>query len=176
MGVMRALIAIVMCHARDLGQRAAQRTRWKIGEQHEIQDSKLKWNQSNPTGHVIIVVAFSLAVALAGYALPSRTATARDVDGRYANSPLKSWFESLHSGKGPCCSDADGTALSDVDWQAKDGHYLVRIEGRWWDVPDEAVIDEPNRAGRTMVWPVYYRAVSTLVRVEIRCFIPGSMI
>jgi hypothetical protein len=176
MGVMRALIAIVMCHARDLGQRAAQRTRWKISEQHEIQDSKLKWNQSNPTGHVIIVVAFSLAVALAGYALPSRTATARDVDGRYANSPLKSWFESLHSGKGPCCSDADGTALSDVDWQAKDGHYLVRIEGRWWDVPDEAVIDEPNRAGRTMVWPVYYRAVSTLVRVEIRCFIPGSMI
>jgi hypothetical protein len=52
----------------------------------------------------------------------------------------------------------------------------VRIEGRWWDVPDEAVINEPNRAGRTMVWPVYYRAVSTLVRVEIRCFIPGSMI
>ena len=121
-------------------------------------------------------MAFSLAVALAGYALPSRTATARDVDGRYANSPLKSWFESLHSGKSPCCSDADGTALSDVDWQAKDGHYLVRIEGRWWDIPDEAVIDEPNRAGRTMVWPVYYRAVSTLVRVEIRCFIPGSMI
>jgi hypothetical protein len=129
MGVMRALIAIVMCHARDLGQRAAQRTRWKIGEQHEIQDgklnSKLKWNQSNPTGHVIIVVAFSLAVALAGYALPSHTATARDVDGRYADSPLKSWFESL----------------------------LVRIEGRWWDVPDEAVIDEPTRAGRTMVGP-----------------------
>jgi hypothetical protein len=35
--------------------------------------------------------------------------------------PLKSWFENLHSGKGPCCSDADGTALSDVDWKAQDG-------------------------------------------------------
>ncbi|MGN1288938.1 MAG: hypothetical protein ACI4XG_20485, partial [Bradyrhizobium sp.] len=32
---------------------------------------------------------------------------ARD-DGRYANSPLKPWFESLHSGYGQCCSDADG--------------------------------------------------------------------
>jgi hypothetical protein len=165
-----------MCYVRDLGQWAARRAHREIGEQYEIPDSKLKWDQSNPTGRVIIVTAFGLAVGLAGYALPSHTATARDVDGRYADSPLKSWFESLHSGKGPCCSDADGTALSDVDWQAKDGHYLVRIEGRWWDVPDEAVIDEPNRAGRTMVWPVYYRAVSTLVRVEIRCFIPGSMI
>jgi hypothetical protein len=47
--------------------------------------------------------------------------------------PLKGWFESLHSRKGPCCSDADGTALSDVDWEAKDGHYRVRIEGQWWD-------------------------------------------
>ena len=36
---------------------------------------------------------------------------ARDPDGRYANSPLKQWFDSLKSGKGPCCSDADGYAL-----------------------------------------------------------------
>ena len=40
---------------------------------------------------------------------------ARDPDGRYANSPLKQWFDSLRSGKGPCCSDADGSAVSDVD-------------------------------------------------------------
>ena len=42
-------------------------------------------------------------------------AQARDPDGRYANSPLKEWFDSLRSGKGPCCSDADGSAVSDVD-------------------------------------------------------------
>jgi hypothetical protein len=89
--------------------------------------------------------------------------------------PLKGWFESLHSRKGPCCSDADGTALSDVDWEAKDGHYRVRIEGQRWDVPEEAVIKEPNRAGRTMVWPVYYRELNSLLRVEVRCFIAGSM-
>lgn len=99
----------------------------------------------------------------------------RDVDGRYASSPLHGWFESLHSGKGPCCSDADGTALSDVDWESRDGHYRVRIEGLWWDVPDDAVIKEPNRAGRTMVWPVYFRAPGSL-RIEIRCFMPGTMI
>jgi hypothetical protein len=64
---------------------------------------------------------------------------------------LNEWFNHLSSGKGPCCSNADGTALSDVDWETKDGHYRVRLEGQWRDVPDDAVIKEPNRAGRTMV-------------------------
>jgi len=31
-------------------------------------------------------------------------APARDLDGRYANSPLKPWFDQLKSGKGLCCS------------------------------------------------------------------------
>ena len=95
---------------------------------------------------------------------------ARDPDGRYANSPLKEWFDSLRSGKGPCCSDADGTAVSDVDWGSGNGHYRVRLEGDWVDVPDEAVITEPNRVGRTMVWPI--RGYGGLT---IRCFMPGSM-
>ncbi|WP_425601339.1 hypothetical protein [Bradyrhizobium ontarionense] len=118
-------------------------------------------------------------VALAGglgvHSLLLPDATARDLDGRYANSPLKGWFEKLRSGKGPCCSDADGTALSDIDWDMKDGHYRVRIEGLWWNVPEEAVVTEPNRAGRTMVWPVYYRELNTGLRIEVRCFLPGSM-
>ena len=33
---------------------------------------------------------------------------ARDLDGRHAALPLKPWFDSLRSGKCPCCSDADG--------------------------------------------------------------------
>jgi hypothetical protein len=39
----------------------------------------------------------------------------------------------------------------------------------WVEVPDEAVITEPNKAGRTMVWPFY-----GLENVSIRCFMPGS--
>jgi hypothetical protein len=123
----------------------------------------------------MILVAFAVVFVIGGRIAEPGRADARDLDGRYANSPLKEWFDSLHSGKGPCCSDADGTALSDVDWDAKDGHYRVRIEGQWWDVPDEAVIREPNRAGRTMVWPIYYQVTNSPLRVEIRCFMPGSM-
>lgn len=115
-------------------------------------------------------------VLLSVMAVFATAANARDPDGRYANSPLHEWFDGLKSGKGPCCSDADGTALSDVDWETtKDGkHYRVRIEGEWYDVPDEAVLNEPNRAGRTMVWPIRYWDGGKLT-IVIRCFIVGPM-
>jgi hypothetical protein len=93
----------------------------------------------------------------------------------HSRPDLNKWFDSLRSGKGPCCSNADGSALSDTDWETRDGHYRVRIEGRWWDVPDDAVITEPNLAGRTMVWPIYNRALGGVLSITIRCFMPGSM-
>lgn len=104
-------------------------------------------------------------------ALASQLVHARD-RGQFASSnpEIKAWFDTLRSGKGPCCSDADGSAVSDVDWESGNGHYRVRLEGEWVDVPDEAVITEPNRVGRTMVWPI--RGYGGL---SIRCFMPGSM-
>ena len=52
-------------------------------------------------------------------------------DGRYANSPLKSWFDRLASGNGLCCSFADGFRVDDVDWDTQGGHYRVRLNGEW---------------------------------------------
>src|SRR5262249_50466659 len=48
--------------------------------------------------------------------LATTSMRARDVDGRYAaqNPELHEWFEGLRSGKGPCCSDADGASVADV--------------------------------------------------------------
>lgn len=112
---------------------------------------------------------------LAAFFAIASAAEARD-NGQYANSALKSWFDSLHSGKGPCCSDADGTVLKDVDWESKDGHYRVRINDKWWDVPDDAVLNQPNLFGRTMVWPIYPSIYSGNNDIQIRCFLPGSMI
>jgi hypothetical protein len=91
-------------------------------------------------------------------------------DGRYADSPLKPWFDNLRSGRGLCCSNADGVAIADPDWDSRDGHYRVRLDGEWIDVPDDAVIKEPNRVGRTMVWPNKSPAGTS-----IRCFLPGTM-
>jgi hypothetical protein len=115
---------------------------------------------------VPLTVGLAAALALASHLGHSRDR------GQHANAnpELKAWFEGLKSGKGPCCSDADGTAVSDVDWQSHGGHYRVRLEGEWVDVPDEAVITEPNRIGRTMVWPL-----RGYLGLTIRCFMPGSM-
>ena len=114
-----------------------------------------------------------ILVLIWSYAYP------RDLDGRYAQSHLKSWFDALTDQKGvSCCSNADGTVLTDADWESKDGHYRVKVPWRdskssetvWIVVPDAAVITGPNKDGRTIVWPLYGYLGTT-----IRCFIPGSM-
>lgn len=120
----------------------------------------------------------ALAIYLGGFLVCGvmiSAAHARDPDGRYAGSPNKAWFDGLRSGRGPCCSDADGTAIANADWDSLNGHYRVRIPSspggapEWVDVPAEAVLGEPNKDGRTIVWPVYgYSGVS------IRCFIAGA--
>ena len=97
------------------------------------------------------------------------SAESRD-DGRYANSDLKPWFDSLASGNGLCCSFADGLALKDVDWDTQDGHYRVRIEGEWVDVPEKATITQPNKFGAAVVWPWK----NSEGKWQVRCFIPGS--
>jgi hypothetical protein len=120
----------------------------------------LKINFRRRLGCWIVIVPFVLV------AIYIAVANAHD-----AHRPdLDDWFKQLKSKNGDlCCSGTDGTALSDVDWRSKDGRYQVRLEGQWIDVPEGAVITEPNRAGRTMVWPVrgYYAGLT------VRCFMPG---
>jgi len=85
---------------------------------------------------------------------------------------LNDWFKSLQSRKaGSCCDGSDAMRIDDPDWTNDSGHYRVRLEGEWVDVPDNAVITEPNRAGHALVWP--YRQDGKLN--QIRCFAPGSM-
>jgi hypothetical protein len=101
--------------------------------------------------------------------------TARD-DGRYADEPLHAWFDQLASGKGLCCSFADGLKVEDVDWDTggidsgPNSTYRVRLHGEWIDVPATAVVMEPNRFGPAVVWP-YLDADG---QTQIRCFLPGA--
>ena len=117
-------------------------------------------------------VPLRLACAALLVTLAAQASHARDPDGRYAaqNPELHKWFESLRSGKGPCCSDADGTAVSDVDWETANGHYRVRLDGEWIEVPDEAVITEPIESAAP--WSGQFTGY---LGVSIRCFMPGSM-
>jgi len=136
----------------------------------QLCDAYFRESSAASTTRSKLLVRLICASLLSVLSAPSMHA--RDLDGRYAaqNPELHQWFESLRSGKGPCCSDADGNAVSDVDWETAGGHYRVRLDGVWLDVPDEAVITEPNRIGRTMVWPI-----RGYLGTSIRCFMPGSM-
>lgn len=97
-------------------------------------------------------------------------APARDADGRYAGAPLKEWFDKLASGKGLCCSVADGRTLSDPDWGTHEDHYWVIVDGVRYAVDPDAVITEPNKYGPAVVWPF----VDVQGVTHIRCFMPGS--
>ena len=102
----------------------------------------------------------------------------RDPTGKWANDPLQPWFQSLQNKDGfYCCARADGHPLADGEWDIKDNHYRVFLEGEWIDVPDDAVISGPNKFGKAIVW---LRADAHITSGEIqnitriRCFIPGS--
>src|SRR5271157_348577 len=130
-----------------------------------------------PNGHVAAVDAVATTiywltmavVLLCITVLVPNQLYARD-DGRFANSPLKEWFDRLASRNGLCCAFADGVSLQDVDWDTQEGHYRVRIQGEWFVVPDAAVVTEPNRFGPAVVWPYNDRYGNT----QIRCFMPGA--
>jgi hypothetical protein len=127
-------------------------------------------------------------------------------DGKYSkNDPLSGWFDSLRDKNGQqCCADADGATVKDVDWTAVgaqrcrhtpvlsfseetsdyDGRYCVRYKGEWWLVPERATMDEPNRYGPAIVWPIC-KSPAHVAGADacaddgsslyfIRCFIPGA--
>lgn len=94
---------------------------------------------------------------------------------------LSDWFNSLSNQKGTsCCSTADGWKPDEVQYDTEGGHYRVRLFGKWWDVPADAVLNVPNRAGYAIVWFSHRDAgideSGTLAPeyMHIRCFLPGA--
>jgi hypothetical protein len=136
-----------------------------MGDDKEFRRAVVK-----PIVTIAIVAAVVLMAQWASAHDDLSSVTSVKDDGSFANSPLKPWFDQLKSGNGLCCSFADGVAVEDVDWDVHDGHYRVRLYGAWLPVPDNAVVTEPNRYGRAVVWP--YQDASGVTR--IRCFMPGA--
>lgn len=90
----------------------------------------------------------------------------------YKRPDLNNWFMGLRSpGHGPCCDGSEAHHLAGVDWETKDGHYRVRLDNKWYDVPDDALVDGPNLEGEALVWP--FKKVDG--DIYIRCFMPGTL-
>lgn len=111
-----------------------------------------------------------LAILIALLTVKSVSAFARD-DGRYSQTDpeIKAWVHGLKDKNGAgCCDTADGYP-AEVDWDTDTGRYRVRIDGEWYVVPDDAVLEEPNRIGYATVWYWHKDGVP-----QIRCFLPGG--
>lgn len=121
---------------------------------------------------IIALIMFGIAIFGWLVAVILSDARAMDMDGARAKRDpiLHEWFDKLASGKGLCCSFADGRTIEDPDIDMNGAHYKVRIDDAWIDVPDDAIVTEPNKFGRPVVWP--YFDINSILR--IRCFLPGS--
>jgi len=140
---------------------------------------------------IAIMLAIAILAAVAITLCVPRPTLARD-DGTHGDmSPqMKEWFNDLASGKGLCCSFADGFSINDVDWDSVTvcddklppggagnnqqtgciGHYRVYLHGEWIVIPESAVIAGPNKFGPAVVWPYMDSDGAT----QIRCFLPGA--
>lgn len=81
---------------------------------------------------------------------------------------LREWFNQLKNPLGQvCCHNFDGVSLDEADWRMSAGKYQVLVQGKWIDVPADALVSVPNRLGRAHLW---LKPDGTP-----RCFIPGAM-
>ncbi len=98
-------------------------------------------------------------------------AAARDIDGKWAQSPNRDWFRSLTDQRGQsCCDGADGLRLEDPDWDFSGTSYRVKLNGAWIVVEPGQVVTQNNKVGYAVVWPIY----NIDGKLQIRCFMPGA--
>jgi hypothetical protein len=115
-----------------------------------------------------LVIALLLAIATAAEAQARDYGQYRDTD-----PALRRWIEGLkdRTGKG-CCESADGHP-AEYEWDTAGNRYRVRIEGDWYVVPAEAVIEGPNKLGYATVWYWNSWELDGKEHFHIRCFLPG---
>ena len=113
---------------------------------------------------IVAVVLVFLAIAF-GLAAPARA----HIDGRH---DLDAWTNGLKNKQGgQCCDSFEAKTVEDPDYEGNpSGGYRVKLDGQWLNVPEDRVIQGPNKYGPALVWP--YKDLSG--EMHIRCFLPGS--
>jgi hypothetical protein len=113
----------------------------------------------------LILAAFAPVVA---FALPGQKWAQVD-------PVMHDWIMTLHAkGSGYwCCDLADGELTQQDIRKGADGevHWFVFVDAEWQEVPDEAIVEAPNKIGRPIVWATHYGPQ----QVHINCFLPGAL-
>lgn len=87
----------------------------------------------------------------------------------HARPGLIDWLKTLQNqNKELCC---DGTDTDAIDaWEADGKRFRVKFRGEWYEVPDSALVDGPNKSGGALLW--MNKGYSGF---SVRCFMPGTM-
>jgi hypothetical protein len=125
---------------------------------------------------------FILLLAMPAFAAPP--------PGTDLRSAEHTWWE-CHlqpASKISCCHESDGHVLSDNEWRTHEGRggtaYQVRVGAKWFDVPQETVVNdtsycgaEPDPVKRPLakVWYAPRWGLDGLINIQIYCFIVGTM-
>lgn len=122
----------------------------------------VEWFREKLSGWLVLLI---VSVVLLLMALSIHPIWAHD----HQQPGLNDWLAGLHAkNKTWCCNGSDTDAIE--DWETKGNRYRVKFRGQWFDVPEESVVDGPNKASDALLWMNKgYSGVS------VRCFMPGSM-
>jgi hypothetical protein len=121
-----------------------------------------------------ITAGLLMIALLARVALHTEGALARDY-GQYGgvDPAIREWIQGLKDKAGQgCCDTADGHP-AEYEWDIASNGYKVRIEGEWYVVPEEAIINGPNKLGYATVWYWWSWELDGRKVNHIRCFLPG---
>lgn len=101
--------------------------------------------------------------------LISGMASAHDPSGKY-----KEWFERQYNmGGGSCCGLGDSFYLDEDEWRSGGGKYQVYIEGHWYNIAHDRMLDPKKGGPNPTAKPVVWYAHDDRGEIIIYCFSPS---
>lgn len=122
---------------------------------------------------LVLSVMFTICAMLLAAVLLAKAVHARDLDGRYAGSPLSEWYNSLKAPDtgGSCCGEAD--AVEADEWLVHaDGSVTATVTNGRGYAPDRMKVEVPagkvlrgelNPTGHTILFLSRYGSAWCLV-------------
>lgn len=134
------------------------------------QQSLLSWSLSRLALYVVTAIA-SAVIFIIGAWLWTVAAAAHDHARQEYHPDTLKWFKTLSNRLGHLC--CDGTdSITPNGWRIGSKGYEVMLYpgGPWLEVPNTALVVQPNLLNEVHVWPVY----DAQGNVWFRCFMPGA--
>ena len=108
-------------------------------------------------GKYALVVALVVGLSI--------SALARD-NGRYADVPLKYWFDNLTSSNGKCWSSQTAFRSATSSGTRRTVITACCCTSKWINVPNSSVVTEPNRYGPAVIGPPSIATVPSTLDVS----------